>query len=299
MVSSGLQSIYDANAQGSLDSLSDALPQRFFERTNRGWGVDLGVEYEWSSRLATWVQYQYGGSIHWKRDLQSYAIESFAWELEGFDASDWDAGVESPTDSLEVWSESELEALEAHLASEGNTTAYRSSLPSTFVFGTEFTLLRRESGTELSLGAILEKKTALPLSWNAALNARLGNILESTLSVGQRYGLPLTAGASLALPFGPLLFFASAEGHQALSWTDFTVVSSTGVAEWSMPTEAPYIAAQVGVTWRLGWRKPKQEPNADQAVPLQNSTRSPSLGFDVRMKDKQRGAMPCVLPGGR
>lgn len=298
VVSSGLQSIYEASAQGSLDSIFDALPQRFSERTNRGWGVDLGVEYQWSNRLATWVQYQHGGSIHWKRDLQSYAIEPFAWELEGFDASDWDAEVESPTDSLQAWAESELEALEAHLSSEGNTTAYRSSLPSAFVFGTEFTLMQRAGGTELSLGAILEKKTALPLSWNAALNARLGKRLESTLSVGQRYGLPWTAGASLALPFGPLLFFASAEGHQALNWTDFKVVSSAGVEEWSMPTEAPYIAAQVGVTWRLGWREPKEEPEAEPTVPLQNSTRSPSLGFDVKMEDKRRRSVPCALPGG-
>ena len=298
VVSSGLQSIYDADTENNLDSLTEALPQRLSDRSNRGWGVDLGAEFQWNSRLATWVQYQHGGSIQWKRDLRSFAVEPFSWELDGFDASDWDAGVESPGDSLEAWAESELEALEAHLASEGNDAAYRSSLPSTFILGTEFVLLQGDGGSKLSLGTVLEKRTGLPMSWNTALNARLGNALQSTLSMGQRYGLPWTAGASIALPFGPWLFFAAAEGHQALKWTDFTVVSSAGVEEWSMPTEAPYVAAQVGVTWRLGWRKPKQDPETEPAIPLQNSTRSPALGFQVTKEQKHRRSLPCALPGG-
>lgn len=298
VVSSGLQSIYDASAQNRLDSLIDAFPKRLADRSNRGWGVDFGAEFQWSSRLATWVQYQHGGSIHWKRDLQSFAVEPFSWEIDGFDASAWDAGVESLEDSLGSWAHGEFEAIEAHLSYEVSTAAYRSSLPNTLILGTEFTLFHRDGGTELSLGTVFEKRTGLPMSWSAALNGRLGKVLQSTLSMGQRYGLPLTAGASIAMPFGPLMFFAAAEGHQTLNWTDFTVESSTGVNEWSMPTEAPYVAAQIGVTWRLGWRKPKQAPPVHSPVPLQNSTRVPVLGFDVMKGGKNGRSMPCSLPGG-
>lgn len=298
VVSSGLRSIYEAQANGSVDSLTQALPQRLFDRTNRGWGVDAGAEYQWNNRLTSWIQYHHGGRIHWKKDIQSYSVAPFSWELDGFDASGWDAGVESPVDSLEAWANSELAALEDYIAAEGNTDAYRSSLPNKLILGTEFTLVKREGGTELGLGAMLERQTGLPTSWNVALHSRLGGILESTFTIGRRFGLPWTAGASVAMPFGPLLFFASAEGHQMLDWAEVEVVSSAGIDAWSMPTEAPYVAAQAGVVWRLGWRKPKAEPEIDPVAPFQNSTRSPALGFDVRMDDKQRRSMPCALPGG-
>ena len=298
VVSSGLQSIYDASAQNQFDSLIHALPKRLTDQSNRGWGLDLGAEFQWNSQLATWVQYQHGGGIHWKRDLKSFAVEPFSWEFDGFDASAWDAGVESLEDSLGSWAEGELEAMEAYFSYEGSAAAYRSSLPNTLVLGAEIMLLQGDGGTELGLGAMFEKRTGLPMSWGAALNARLRNVLQSTLSMGQRNGLPLTVGASIAMPLGPLMFFAAAEGHQALNWTDFTVESSSGVKEWSMPTEAPYVAAQMGVTWRLGWRKPKQAPKVQPSVPLQNSTRAPALGFDVMKGGKNGRSLPCALPGG-
>ena len=298
VVSSGLRSIYEAETNGNLDSLTDSLPLRLFDRANRGWGVDAGAEYKWGSRLTSWVQYHHGGRIHWKEDIQSYSVAPFSWELDGFDASGWDAGVESPVDSLEAWANSELEALADYIAAEGNTNAYRASLPNKLILGSEFTLLKREGGTELGVGAVLERQTGLPMSWNVALHSRLVNVLETTFSVGRRFGLPWTAGASVAMPFGPLLFFASAEGHQMLDWTELEVVSSSGIDSWSMPTEAPYVAAQAGVVWRLGWRKPQAEPKVDPVIPFQNSTRSPALGFEMRMDQKQRREVPCALPGG-
>jgi hypothetical protein len=64
-----------------------------------------------------------------------------------------------------------------------------------------------------------------------------------------------------------------------------------------MPTEAPYVAAQAGVVWRLKWRKPKPTPQAEPLAPFQNSTRSPSLGFNVQLDDDAPKAQPCALPG--
>jgi hypothetical protein len=99
------------------------------------------------------------------------------------------------------------------------------------------------------------------------------------------------------MPLGPFLVFAAAEGHQALDWSHFTVVYDDQYTEWSMPTEAPYVAAQAGVVWRLKWRKPKEEPEAEPLAPFQNSTRSPALGFDVQLDDEAPEAQPCALPG--
>ena len=64
-----------------------------------------------------------------------------------------------------------------------------------------------------------------------------------------------------------------------------------------MPTNAPYVAAQAGVVWRLNWRKPKQEPEAEPMAPFQNSTRSPALGFDVLLDNDAPEPLPCALPG--
>lgn len=297
-VSSGLQSLYDAQASGAMDSLVQALPQRLLDGANSGWGIGGGVEYQWTPRLATWIQFNGGGSIHWKRDVQAYSVQAYTWQFDGIDAAGWEQNPEGIEDSLSAWSESVLGELEALNAIESNQEAYTTKLPHRWVFGSEYTLIRQESGTELSIGGMLVKQAQQPLGWSLALNSRFGNFLESTVTVGSQNGNPWTAGASLSFPLGPILVFAAAEGHQLFDWTHFAVTDGGQVHEWSMPTEAPFAAAQAGVVWRLGWRKPKSSPEAAPVVPLQNSTRSPALGFDVDMREKRKRTEPCALPGG-
>ena len=110
--------------------------------------------------------------------------------------------------------------------------------------GAEYSVLRSEGGSQVSLGGMVERVSQRPMSWNLAVNARLGNGLQTTLTYGNRFGLVSTAGVSVAIPLGPFLVFAAAEGHQVLDWSQFTVAYDDEYAEWSMPTEAPYIAAQ-------------------------------------------------------
>lgn len=297
-MSSGLQSLYDAQTSGSMDSLVQELPQRLLDGTNSGWGIGGGIEYQWTPRLATWGQFNGGGSIHWKQDVQAYSVQGYSWQFDGIDAAGWvqnPAGIE---DSLSAWSESIVGELEDLNAIESNQAGYATKLPHQWVLGSEYTLIRQESGTELSVGGMLVKQSQQPLGWSVALNSRFGNFLESTVTVGSQNGNPWTAGVSLAFPVGPILVFAAAEGHQLFDWTHFTVTDGGQVHEWSMPTNAPFAAAQAGVVWRLGWRKPKAAPDAAPVVPLQNSTRSPALGFDVDIREKRRRTEPCALPGG-
>lgn len=301
IVSSGLNAIYQAQAAGQLDSLAQALPQQLTTSKNKGWGAEAGVEMQWTDRWSTWFQYNHGGAIRWTNDVRSYEVEAFDWELSGFDATNgengWIDGAAALSDSVERWAERELAAIQAHHASYESNAAYEAKLPNRFVAGAEYVVLRSEGGSKVSLGGMLERTGQRPMSWSLAVNARIGKGLQSTVTYGNRFGLVSTAGFSVAMPLGPFLVFAAAEGHQALDWSHFTAAYDDQYTEWSMPTEAPYVAVQAGVTWRLKWRKPKEEPEAEPLAPFQNSTRSPALGFDVELDDGTPEALPCALPG--
>ena len=301
IVSSGLNAIYQAQAAGQLDSLAQALPQQLTTSKNKGWGAEAGVEMQWTDRWSTWFQYNHGGAIRWTNDVRSYEVEAFDWELSGFDATNgengWIDGAAALSDSVERWAERELAAIQAHHASYESNAAYEAKLPNRFVAGAEYVVLRSEGGSKVSLGGMLERTGQRPMSWSLAVNARMGKGLQSTVTYGNRFGLVSTAGFSVAMPLGPFLVFAAAEGHQALDWSHFTAAYDDQYTEWSMPTEAPYVAVQAGVTWRLKWRKPKEEPEAEPLAPFQNSTRSPALGFDVELDDGTPEALPCALPG--
>lgn len=301
IVSSGLNAIYQAQTAGQLDSLAQALPQQLTSSNNNGWGAEAGIEMEWTERWSTWFQYNHGGTIRWTNDVRSYEVDAFDWELNGFDATNgangWIDGAAALSDSVELWAEQELAAIEAYHATSESNEAYEAKLPNRFVVGAEYSVFRSEGGGKVSLGGMLERTGQRPMSWSLAVNARIGNGLQSTVTYGNRFGLVSTAGISVAMPLGPILVFAAAEGHQALDWSRFTVAYDDQYTEWSMPTEAPYVAAQAGVVWRLKWRKPKEEPEEEPLAPFQNSTRSPALGFDVQLDDEVSEAQPCALPG--
>ena len=301
IVSSGLNAIYQAQTAGQLDSLAQALPQQLTSSNNKGWGAEAGIEMEWTERWSTWFQYNHGGTIRWTNDVRSYEVDAFDWELNGFDATNgangWIDGAAALSDSVELWAEQELAAIEAYHATSESNEAYEAKLPNRFVVGAEYSVFRSEGGGKVSLGGMLERTGQRPMSWSLAVNARIGNGLQSTVTYGNRFGLVSTAGISVAMPLGPILVFAAAEGHQALDWSRFTVAYDDQYTEWSMPTEAPYVAAQAGVVWRLKWRKPKEEPEEEPLAPFQNSTRSPALGFDVQLDDEVSEAQPCALPG--
>lgn len=301
IVSSGLNAIYQAQTAGQLDSLAQALPQQLTSSNNKGWGAEAGIEMEWTERWSTWFQYNHGGTIRWTNDVRSYEVDAFDWELNGFDATNgangWIDGAAALSDSVELWAEQELAAIEAYHATSESNEAYEAKLPNRFVVGAEYSVFRSEGGGKVSLGGMLERTGQRPMSWSLAVNARIGNGLQSTVTYGNRFGLVSTAGISVAMPLGPILVFAAAEGHQALDWSRFTVAYDDQYTEWSMPTEAPYVAAQAGVVWRLKWRKPKKEPEEEPLAPFQNSTRSPALGFDVQLDDEVSEAQPCALPG--
>ena len=301
IVSSGLNAIYQAQSVDQLDSLTEALPEQLSSSNNKGWGAEAGIEMDWTDCWSTWFQYKHGGTIRWTNDVLSYEVEAFDWELDGFDASNggngWIDGATALADSVKRWAEEELASIEAYHATAESKDAYKAKLPNRFVAGAEYSVLRSEGGSQVSLGGMVERVSQRPMSWNLAVNARLGNGLQTTLTYGNRFGLVSTAGVSVAIPLGPFLVFAAAEGHQVLDWSQFTVAYDDEYAEWSMPTEAPYIAAQAGVVWRLKWRKPKKEPEEEPLAPFQNSTRSPALGFDVQLDDEAPEAQPCALPG--
>lgn len=301
IVSSGLNAIYQAHVSGQMDSLVEALPDQLSSTPNKGWGADAGLEVQWTERFSTWFQYNHGGTIQWSNDVLAYEVEAFDWELEGFDATNsgngWVDGVDALSDSVELWAENEFAAIETYHAASESNAAYEAKLPNRLVAGAEYSILRGEQGSRISIGGMVERNGQRPMSWNIAVNARMGNGLQSTLTYGNRYGLVSTAGVSLAMPVGPLLVFAAAEGHQALDWSHFTASYDDQFKEWSMPTEAPYLAAQAGVVWRLNWRNPKSTPAPEPLAPFQNSTRSPALGFEVQLDDEVPEAQPCALPG--
>lgn len=301
VVSSGLNELYQVQSADQLDSLMEVFPEYVSSLDNKGWGADVGVEMQWNNRWSTWLQFNLGGTIRWTNDVLAYEVDAFDWELDGFDATNggngWVDGVDALTDSVERWAEQELAAIEAyHVASESNAS-YKAKLPNRFIAGAEYTLLQGEKGGRVSMGGLIEKVGKRPTSWSLAVNARVGNGLQSTLTFGNRFGLVSTWGVSVAKPLGPILLFAAAEGHQALDWSHFSIENEDELVEWSMPTNAPYVAAQAGVVWRLNWRKPKPEPEAEPMVPFQNSTRSPALGFDVLLDNDAPEPLPCALPG--
>ncbi|HBP45971.1 MAG TPA: hypothetical protein DD635_08700 [Flavobacteriales bacterium] len=300
-VSSGLNSVYRAQALGQMDSLVNSVTNRSPSLRNKGWGFDAGVEMQWTKRWTSWFQFNKGGTIHWTNDVLVYEVEDFDWGLDGFDATNggngWVNGASSFLDSLQLWAEHELEAIEEYHTISKTNDSYVSKLPNRVVSGVEYHFLRGARDGELSMGGIIEHVVGRPTSWNIAVNARFGNGLQSTLTYGKRFGLVSTAGLSLAIPLGPFLVFAAAEGHQAIDWSHFNVVHDDEFVNWNMPTNAPYIGLQAGCVWRLKWREPKSEPQASPLTPSLNSTRSPVFDIDVQPDDRHKRQQQCVLPG--
>lgn len=293
--SSGIQSIAAAAQSGQMDSLVGNLAERMGGMHNTGWGWDAGAEWQITDRFLVISQFACGGSITWTNDVATVQVTPYEWRFEGYDASNalnqWDG----LADTLSAWAENQWTQLGQLNALDSTDAPYRTSLPNRLNLGVEWELFKRPRRLEFSAAALVEQVSGMPLSWRMSLNQRWFNRVETSVSVGQKFKQSASAGLSVGLPLGPVHVFAAVDGHQIGDWSRIVVDVQGQQSEWLLPTRAPYVAAQLGVTWRLGWRKPQPVSEPVELAP--NTTRQPGFGTAMVHRKDLPEPIPCALPG--
>ena len=281
--SSGMWPLAQLLDSGKLDDAAVAqLQEELISGVGSGIGLDMGVECRVNAKWLVFAQVNDFGTMRWKQDIRAVNTQSTSFEFTGLEwsaADDWT--IEGGEDSLAGYAQAVADDLEQDLALNEDAVPYRTGLGAKWSLGAEFTPWPAVKW-QPSLGMLVRKNGALPLSWRASWNQAWGRWMKTSLTFGARDGLEPSAGVSVAWNGGPFVVTVAADSHRLLNWTAFDVDDSTGETSESIhfPTYAPLAHVQIGVVWRLGWlstreqseTKPECEPFA-----APSSTRRPDF----------------------
>ena len=281
--SSGMWPLAQLLDSGKLDDAAVAqLQEELISGVGSGIGLDMGVEYRVNAKWLVFAQVNDFGTMRWKQDIRAVNTQSTSFEFTGLEwsaADDWT--IEGGEDSLAGYGQAVADDLEQDLALNEDAGPYRTGLGAKWSLGAEFRPWPAVKW-QPSLGMLVRKNGALPLSWRASWNQAWGRWMKTSLTFGARDGLGSSAGVSVAWNGGPFVVTVAADSHRLLNWTAFDVDDSTGETSESIhfPTYAPLAHVQIGVVWRLGWlstreqseTKPECEPFA-----APSSTRRPDF----------------------
>ena len=281
--SSGMWPLAQFLDSGKLDDAAvTQLQEELISGVGTGFGLDLGVEYRVNAKWLAFAQVNDLGSMRWKQDIRNLSTQSTTFEFSGLDwsaADDWT--VQGAEDSLAGYGQAVADDLEQDLALDEDAVPYRTGLGAKWSLGAEFTPWPAVKW-QPSLGMLVRKNGALPLSWRASWNQAWGRWMKTSLSFGARDGLGSSAGISVAWNAGPFVVTAAADSHRLLNWTAFDLDDSTGETSESIrfPTYAPLAHVQIGVVWRMGWmpKRDRSETKSEcEPFAVPSSTRSPQF----------------------
>lgn len=272
-----------------LLGLSDSIPSEINwygfgsleNQRNHGFGLDVAAQYHWSERLWAFAQASDIGMIWWRNDVLNFDLPAFTASFDGIEVNGSSDVLEWDADSLESWGEALRDDWDSQWQPSENHQSYRTGLQASWRVGVGMGV-HDNTAWNTTFGWLLNQDRGQPISWRMSWNQRVLNWMQASLSYGQRNGTLGSWGASLVVPLGPLQCMVGIDSSRLLDWTKIVLdpeweeVST----EWIVPTHAPMIQGQFGLTWRLGWRTKSKRKSESEAGPPSpevpvSSTRSP------------------------
>ncbi len=181
-----------------LDNEDPNFRELFFGPANRGFSADFGVNWDVNDRVQLSASLLDLGSIHWKRDTRSYAVDAFTYEFQGVDVN------QALIDSLNTFDEV-LDSLERIVTSREVEGSYRTPLNPRFFLSGSF-----KFNDKLSMGALLHGEVVrgriLPTA-AVSFDARLSRLFSATVNYAYANRSWKNVGAGFQFHPGPVQFY--------------------------------------------------------------------------------------------
>lgn len=180
-----------------------------FSNSNKGWGLDLGIEYSINDKFKLAVSVLDLGTITWKEDTKSYLFNEVDYTFTGIDLLDVIKNENEDVIQNEIDSLSDLFDPEVV---EG--LSYNTPLTGKFYLSGVYTLKSIHQFGLVFAGEIFKNKLS-PLV-GLTYTIKVGKILNAGLNVSYRNQSFGNYGASLAAKFGPIQLYLLADSFESL-----------------------------------------------------------------------------------
>ena len=208
-----------------------------FQNGNKGWGIDVGVEYKFMDNLLLSASILDVGKITWKEDTKSYLFDEVKYTFEGFDLLELLEDDENDPNSQSTI-EDEIDSLGSLFEPEEvEGTIFSTPLSGKFYAGGRYTLLTIHTFGVIIYGKIF--KSQLTPSVALTYNIELGKILNVGLNATFRNKTFNNFGVGLSAKLGPVQVYGLVDNFQSIL----------------LPEGARVISARVGLNFMFGKAK--------------------------------------------
>jgi len=210
-------------------SMGSGEAQRYFTGlNNRGLAFDFGAGTSFGSRTLIDVGLVDVGGIRWKDENRVFSVAPGEWAFAGLEMGTLDPATASDVlaDTLEVWGDALLDAVENRLPIVETTESFRSALPARFTLSARHRAIERPRSRGTAVVTFMQESVefgpgnrALTLGWSQ----EWGKMLAVAGTVGLLREGPPTAGAAVALNLGPVQIHVASDNLLALRTVDLRV----------------------------------------------------------------------------
>ncbi len=198
-----------------------------FKNGNKGWGVDVGVEYKLMDNLLLTASVLDVGKITWREDTKSYLFDEVKYTFEGFDLMELlEEDNNDPNSQSTI--DDEIDSLENLFEpKEMEGTVFSTPLTGKFYAGGRYTLLKMHTFGVIVYGKIFKSK--LTPSVALTYNLELGKILNVGVNATFRNKTFNNFGAGLSAKLGPVQVYGLVDNIQSILFAESARVISARV----------------------------------------------------------------------
>jgi len=263
---------------------------------NRGVAFDFGVGTSIGSRTRVDIGVTDFGGIRWKDENRVFSVVPSSWTFSGLELGTIDpsSAPDVLADTLDVWGDALLEAVEAHFPIEETTETFWAALPARFTVAARHLAIDRPRMRGTAVLTLMQESgqfgpgnRAINLGWCQ----EVGKMFALAGTVGLLREGPPTAGAAIALNLGPLQLHVSSDNLLALRTVDLRMDDSN----FQVPASAAIHHVRVGMHLVFGSSFPTKPKSTGPPPSLPATTRRDSESYLSPKPDP----IPCSLPGAK
>ena len=262
---------------------------------NRGLAFDFGAGTSFGSRTLIDVGLVDVGGIRWKDENRVFSVAPGSWTFEGLEMGILDPATATDVlaDTLEVWGDALLDAVENRFPIEESSAPFRSALPARFTLSARHRAIERPRSRGTVAATFMQESgqfgpgnRALTLGWSH----EWGRMLAVAGTVGVLREGPPTAGAAVALNLGPVQIHVASDNLLALRTVDLRVDGSTVPA----PSAAAIHHVRFGLNIVVGgtYAKDKKGSHGPPSGPAPTTRRASESHLNPKP-----APLRCALPG--
>lgn len=233
---------------------------------NRGWGLDLGLNYKFMEKLQVSAAINDVGSISWGNNTQSYSLDpaKAQYTFSGFD-------VNQLLDSNSDYLSQQLDSLEAKFEmKEAATGSYTTSLPSRYYLAAQYELIPKLWVGTLFFGESFRDRFATGMT--ASLNKDFGNWLSASFTYTVSNRSYNNIGAGLSFNLSPVQFYILGDN---LLMAPATLVTGDSFNDYL--NNSQLLTVRAGFNLVFGWDRTsssKSKTSNDAANPRKQSKKT-------------------------